>query len=91
MGTETTITIDSKPKKWRFECPRGDEPGEGHDNWYLWDGVFCCETCKSHRNSGEDVQSVYECLRDKKTGELVPRERLEITADARDSATAAGD
>lgn len=86
-----TITIDSKVKKWRFECPRGEEAGDGHNDWYLWDGVFCCETCRRHRNAGEEIDSVYEHLRDKKTGELVSRERIRVTPDARDDVVAAGD
>lgn len=81
------ITITSEREKWRFECPAGNQVGDGHDNWRLWNGVFCCETCRRHRNAGEDVQNVYEHLRDKSTGELVSREHLQFDFDAGQPAT----
>ncbi|MDZ7701792.1 MAG: hypothetical protein U5J98_06835 [Halobacteriales archaeon] len=67
--------IDSRVKKWRFKCPNKPH----HDDWRLWDGVFCCQTCKQLRDSGRrDVQSVFDHLWDAKEGQLVPRERIRI-------------
>lgn len=67
---EPTIVITSKHEKWRLECP------EGHKDWRVWNGVFCCQTCKRHRDASEAQESVYDHLQDTKTGEAVTRDRL---------------
>lgn len=60
--------ITTLVEKWRFECPRGSEPGDGHTNWFPIDGVFRCKGCAELRNAGEDVEPETARLRDKKTG-----------------------
>lgn len=79
MRSTDTIIIASKAEKWRLECPHGETIGEGHKDWRVWNGVFCCQTCKRLRDAGEDQENVYEHLRDTKTGELVTRDQLEFT------------
>lgn len=74
-GRELQIVITSKREKWRLECP------EGHKDWRVWNGVFCCQTCKRLRDAGEVQESVYEHLRDGKTDELVTRDQLEFNLD----------
>lgn len=66
------IEITSAMEKWRFTCP------EGHHDWRVWDGVFSCETCKSHRDGGRDINSVHEELIDTVTGERVTRSEIEF-------------
>lgn len=66
-----SVTIETAVDKWRFTCP------EGHHDWRVWNSVFCCETCKQRRDSGDDeFTSVYSKLIDQKTGEEVTRDEL---------------
>lgn len=72
MPDDPPYRITSRVDKWRFVCP------EGHADWYAWDGVFSCKTCKAARDAGEDRATTYAKLRDTKTGEYVTREDLVI-------------
>lgn len=70
--TEPKHIIRSRAEKWRFECPAG------HNDWRVWNGVFACNTCQKHRAAGEDVDPVFEELRDRKTGERVSRDQVRM-------------
>lgn len=72
MATQPRHIIKTRAGKWRFTCP------EGHTDWRLWNGVFCCETCRRQLDAGEKRDGVYEFLRDQKTGQTVRRDDLEI-------------
>ena len=68
-------TITSQVEKWRFKCPNWRH----HNDWRIWNSIFCCQTCQQLRDAGEpDVDPVFECLWDAKEEELVPRERIRI-------------
>lgn len=73
---QSTIVISSEREKWRLECP------DGHKNIRVWDGVFSCTTCKRNRDGGEDTATVYETIRDTKTGRMVTREDITFQIDA---------
>lgn len=73
---EPTIVISSEREKWRLECP------EEHKNIRAWDGVFACTSCRRNRNAGEDTETVYEEVRDTKTGRMVSRADVRFQIDA---------
>lgn len=82
----TPIVVDTEAKKYRFTCPHG------HVRWYAWNGCFSCKTCKENRDSGEDVETVYLELVDKKTGGTVTRSDLRLPlANTREGVPARGD
>ena len=68
-GDMPTIHSTDVHKKWRYACPTPDE----HHNWRVVDGYFECRQCNE----------LFRCLRDKKTGEKIPREEFDfVGADA---------
>lgn len=72
--------ITSRVEKWRFKCP--NKPY--HDDWRVWNSVFCCLTCQQLRDAGEkDVDPVFERLWDAKEKVYVPRERIRIEIGSR--------
>lgn len=73
MSDAPPYRIETRADKWRFVCPVHE-----HTDWYAWDGVFSCRTCKANRDVGEDTETVYPYLIDRKTGEEVTREDLII-------------
>lgn len=82
------IHITSTAEKWRLECPNG-EIGEGHTNWFPIDGVFRCHGCAEQARHDPSICPEYDVLRDKKTGELVERDK--VVLDVQRKARAAGD
>lgn len=77
------VTIDSAVEKWRYRClapDRYDLP-EGHTNWFPIDGVFRCRSCAEQARTDPAVDPEYAHLRDMRTGELVAREEIRLTAD----------
>jgi len=77
MSDEPPYHVSSQVKKWRFVCPE-----EEHKDWYAWDGVFSCRTCKRLRDQGESIpNTVYSELLDTKTGDRVDRADLLIEKD----------
>jgi len=78
--SEEMHVVTSTHEKWRYECPNG-EPGEGHTNWFPINGVFRCKGCSELRKKNPDIDPEYEELRDKKTGEIIPREQITLDID----------
>jgi hypothetical protein len=66
------VQIKRGPGKWRYTCPHG------HTDWRVINHVLECRTCKRHAQQGEDVDPNFRSLIDTKTGEEIPRERVEI-------------
>jgi len=56
------ITTDPS-KKWQWACPDAE-----HRDWRVVDGLFECRSCGC----------TYRHLRNLSTGELVPREEIEL-------------
>lgn len=67
--------ISSQVEKWRFKCANPPH----HDDWRLWNGIFCCETCKRLRDNGEThLEATFAELWDSKEEQLVPREQIRV-------------
>lgn len=66
----TPISIDlSDPlDRYRFTCPRG------HTDWERTNSHFWCRSCAN----GWDVDPVFNELTDRKTRELVERDRIQF-------------
>lgn len=75
-----TIRITAAHEKWRFECLATDRYGarEGHTNWFPIDGKFRCIGCSEAARNDPEINPEYERLRDKKTGEIVERDEIEL-------------
>jgi len=69
---QDVVQIEAGPEKWRYTCP------EGHKNWRVTNGKLECKTCVRHADAGEDVDPVFTELVDNRTGERIPRERIEF-------------
>lgn len=75
QSDQHVVVIDSKPGKWRLECP------EGHKNWRVWDSRFSCVSCRRQLDTGSVDQSIYDHLVDTKTGREITREELVLNVD----------
>jgi hypothetical protein len=73
--SQPVVQIERGPGKWRYTCPRG------HTDWRVVNHVLSCATCRRHAQNGEDVDPRFTALIDQKTGEEIPRERVEIILD----------
>lgn len=71
------IDTTTKREKWAWVCPTPHE----HRDWRVVDGVFECRAC------GE----TYQRLRDKRTGEEVHREDIEVVGPDADHKGAFGE
>ena len=77
--------ITSHPEKWRYGCPTPRE----HTNWFPINGHFRCHGCAELRAAGEDsIEPEFDELRDKKTGELIPRSEISLAVDDKPRARA---
>lgn len=70
------FVITNRVEKWRFKCPNAPYH---HDDWRIWNGVFCCESCRKLRDNGErSVEPVFDSLWDAKECQLVGRDRIQL-------------
>lgn len=67
MGANITIELENETDRWRWVCPRG------HRSWEPTNGHFWCATCA---RNWDDIDPEFDELRDKRTGETVPREEI---------------
>lgn len=64
----TTVTIDSRGAKWRFQCPNG------HTNWDTTNHHYWCASCSKHH----DVDPEFWELQDTKTGRTLTRDEIRL-------------
>ena len=62
------VKIENRRDRWRFTCP------VGHRSWEPTNHHFWCQKCARR----PDVDGVFYSLRDRKTGELVERQRVRL-------------
>jgi hypothetical protein len=68
-----TIKLDDETDRWRWTCP------QGHRNWEPTNNHFWCQTCaQSAADHGEDVDPVFNELRDESDGETYGRDQLKL-------------
>lgn len=72
-GQTVEIVLEDERDRWRWVCP---SPGE-HRSWEPTNSHFWCAACA---NAGPDVDPEFDELRNKVTGEVVPRERIRLIA-----------
>lgn len=65
------INTDNPTERWRWACPHPQR----HTDWRVTDGCFECRSCKE----------TYQELVDRKTGERVSREEIEVVGPESDS------
>ncbi|MFD1641459.1 hypothetical protein [Halohasta litorea] len=72
MSTENkqVVDIENRRDRWRFTCPNG------HRSWEPTNHHFWCQRCARHR----EVDGVFYDLRDRKTGELLDRDKVRLKA-----------
>ena len=68
MSTKETVRIENRQDRWRYTCP------VGHRRWEPTNHHFWCQRCAQR----PDVDGVFYELRDRKTGELVDRQRVRL-------------
>jgi len=79
LKTQPVVQIEAGPQKWRYTCPRG------HKDWRVVNHVLSCRTCRRHAQNGADVDPRFTQLVDQKTGDELPRDRVEIVLDDHES------
>lgn len=71
MPPTVVINLYDETDRWRWVCPNG------HRSWEPVNGHFWCSEC-ANAWSQSDTDPEFRELRDKKTGETVPRERIQL-------------
>lgn len=72
-ASKAEIQLADRSDRWRFVCPRG------HRSWEPTNHHFWCQKCA--RNYGDDVDPEFDELHDRKTDEMIPRDRLVLRND----------
>nr|WP_226043550.1 hypothetical protein [Natrinema sp. DC36] len=70
MGTRTEVQLERKTDRWRYTCP------QGHRSWEPTNFHFWCQQCSRHLS--DDVDPEFDELRDRRTGDLISREDIEL-------------
>lgn len=60
------------PGRWRWGCPRD------HVDWIGCDDHIYCRGCQRLQNSGEEIDPRWETILDRRTGEELDFERVEV-------------
>lgn len=67
------IELDSERDRWKWTCPRG------HRSWEPTNDHFWCKRCAAGH---DDADPVFRRLKNRATGEVVPREELVLVPPA---------
>lgn len=70
MSSKQLIRLRSPADRWRYTCPKG------HRSWEVTNNHFWCQQCATGYANAEPE---FDELRDRKTGALIPRDRLALT------------
>jgi len=70
MAMSVQIQLEDETDRWRYTCPNG------HRSWEPVNGHFWCAKCS--QNYGDDVDPEFGELRDRKTGELLERDEVDL-------------
>jgi hypothetical protein len=69
------IDLDDETDRLAFRCPAG------HAQWEPTNKHFYCRTCAAQAQRGADVEPSFDQLRDERSGELIPRERIRLVSE----------
>lgn len=77
VNTDRTAQVDRSRsvERYRWVCPNG------HVDWDRTNSHGWCRACQRATEAGEDLDPEHYELFDKKAGELVPYENVEIVGD----------
>lgn len=70
MRQKTKVELENKTDRWRFTCP------SGHRSWEPTNYHFWCQQCA--RTLSDKVEPEFEQLHDKKTGQLIARDEIDL-------------